>query len=82
MIFSTSRSSFIKIDNKYKTILKIVNKHNDINDKDAMTIAGTTFSPSDAHHSIKAISNYVLKSKGGDGVIRELLDYLIHNKES
>ena len=81
------------IDNKKDTLLDYCNKNdidikqvayvgNDINDKDAMTITGITFSPSDAHHSIQSISDYVFKSKGGDGVIRELLDYLIQQKES
>ena len=50
---------------------------NDINDKGAMEIAGVTFCPADAHDSIKGISNHVLKTKGGDGVIRELLDFII-----
>jgi 3-deoxy-D-manno-octulosonate 8-phosphate phosphatase (KDO 8-P phosphatase) len=54
---------------------------NDINDKDVMKIVGFTFCPSDAHDSIQLISNYVLKTKGGDGVIRELLELIIKNKE-
>ena len=54
---------------------------NDINDKDTMKIVGITFSPSDAHHSIHSISDHILNSKGGDGIIRELLDYLIQQKE-
>ena len=49
---------------------------NDINDKDAMEIAQITFCPADAHESIKAIADYTLKTKGGNGVIRELLDFL------
>ena len=53
---------------------------NDINDKEAMEIVGKTFCPSDAHDSIKTISNHVLKTKGGDGVIRELLDFIIKQK--
>jgi len=53
---------------------------NDINDKDVMETVGVTFCPSDAHESIIAISNYVLKTKGGHGVIRELLDF-INNKK-
>ena len=57
-------------------ILEVAYVGNDINDKDVMTISGITFSPSDAHPSIKSISDYVLKSKGGDGVIRELLDLI------
>ena len=53
---------------------------NDINDKEAMKIAGIKFCPSDAHNSIKAISDHVLKTKGGHGVVRELLDFIIERK--
>ena len=54
---------------------------NDINDKEAMEIAGVTFCPADAHKSIKSISDHVLKTKGGDGVVREFLDFIIKNKK-
>jgi len=50
---------------------------NDINDKTAMDIVGTTFCPADAHNSIKAISDHILKTKGGQGVVRELLEIII-----
>ena len=53
---------------------------NDINDKEAMEIVGFTFCPVDAHGSIKKISNHILDTKGGNGVIRELLDF-INNKK-
>ena len=49
---------------------------NDINDKEAMEMVGVKFCPSDAHISIKEISNHTFKAIGGDGVIRELLDFL------
>ncbi|MBL7095378.1 HAD hydrolase family protein [candidate division KSB1 bacterium] len=49
---------------------------NDSNDKEVMETVGTTFCPSDAHGSIKDISDYVLKTKGGNGVIRELFDLI------
>jgi 3-deoxy-D-manno-octulosonate 8-phosphate phosphatase (KDO 8-P phosphatase) len=50
---------------------------NDINDKDAMAIAGFSFCPADAHETIKEISDHVLKRNGGDGVIREIFDIII-----
>ena len=49
---------------------------NDINEKDVMEIAGITFCPSDAHKSIINISDHALNTRGGDGVIRELLDLI------
>ena len=53
---------------------------NDINDEEVMEIARVTFCPSDAYENIKAISDYVLKTKGGNGVIRELIDLIIRKK--
>jgi len=59
---------------------KVAYVGNDINDKDAMELVGLTFCPSDAHEKIKTLSNYTFISKGGDGTIRELLDYILDNK--
>ena len=61
-------------------LLNVAYVGNDINDKEVMEIAGTTYCPSDAHKSIQIISDYILKTKGGDGVIRELLDIITNNK--
>ena len=49
---------------------------NDINDKEVMGIVGITYCPLDAHKSIQDISDNILQTKGGDGVIRELLDLI------
>jgi 3-deoxy-D-manno-octulosonate 8-phosphate phosphatase (KDO 8-P phosphatase) len=49
---------------------------NDINDKEAMEMVGYSFCPSDAHRSIKEISQHILEAKGGEGVSREILDLL------
>ncbi len=55
---------------------EVVYAGNDVNDLEAMQICGCTFCPADAHMNIKKISDYVLKSNGGDGVIREMLDFI------
>ena len=49
---------------------------NDINDLEVMKLVGTTICPADAHLSIKEISKFILTSKGGNGVSREILDLL------
>lgn len=63
-------------------LLNVAYVGNDINDKEVMEIAGTTYCPSDAHKSIQIISDYILKTKGGDGVVREILDLITNNKRS
>tara|TARA_Y100000590_G_C15708265_1_gene1009410 strand:- start:1208 stop:1681 length:474 start_codon:yes stop_codon:yes gene_type:complete len=80
------------IENKKETLTKYCIKNNiqldnvafvgnDINDKDVMKIVKRSFCPADAHSEIKKIASKVLITKGGDGVIRELLDILKKGKK-
>jgi 3-deoxy-D-manno-octulosonate 8-phosphate phosphatase (KDO 8-P phosphatase) len=50
---------------------------NDLNDYYAMKICGYTLCPSDSHSIIKEISDIVLESSGGSGVVRELLEEVL-----
>ena len=79
------------IDNKKDTLIKYCQNNNielkkvayignDINDLEVMKIVGVTFCPSDAHESILNISDQVLYAKGGQGVVRELLDFFNKQK--
>ena len=52
---------------------------NDINDLEVMEIVGISLCPKDAHIIIKEIAQITLKSKGGEGVIRELFDLMSNN---
>ena len=47
---------------------------NDLNDYNSMRISGLSVCPADSHPKIKKISNFVLKTNGGKGVVRELLE--------
>ena len=47
---------------------------NDLNDYRVMQLCGFTACPSDSHEAIKSISTIVLRAKGGDGIVRELLE--------
>lgn len=49
---------------------------NDINDKKAMELVGWPVCPNDAEESIRKISKHILSKRGGEGVVRELLDLL------
>lgn len=75
------------IDNKYKSFLKEIKKRNlksenvcfignDINDLEVMKIVGFPMAPADAAKEIKDIARVVTEAKGGEGVIRELLNIL------
>ena len=47
-----------------------------------MEIVEFSICPSDSNLMISAISNFILKTKGGDGVVRELLDLILKNNEN
>jgi 3-deoxy-D-manno-octulosonate 8-phosphate phosphatase (KDO 8-P phosphatase) len=56
---------------------KVLYIGNDINDLEIMQFVACPLCPSDAHEKIKQISIIIFKTKGGEGVIRELYDLLI-----
>ena len=53
---------------------KVLYLGNDLNDYYAMKLCGFSACPSDSHEEIKKIVNVVLKTSGGNGVVRELLE--------
>lgn len=74
---------YMGIDNKLDTVLKICQTYNlkleeiayigdDINDIEVLKSIGFAISPKDAEKSVKKYVDYVTKSKGGQGVIREI----------
>ena len=53
---------------------------NDLNDLEVMRIVGFPIAPANAHSEIKKIAKLVTAAKGGEGVIRELLDIFMEEK--
>ena len=49
---------------------------NDVNDLEAMRMVGFPIAPADAHPSIVAIAKHITRAKGGEGIIRELSEYV------
>ena len=49
---------------------------NDVNDLEVMQVVGFPVAPADAHPSIISIAKHVTQAKGGEGVIRELSEYV------
>lgn len=75
-------------DNKVEAINKLVSKEkfdlsnilyvgNDLNDYYAMQSCGCSVCPSDSHIKIQEVADIVLKTKGGSGVVRELLEEVL-----
>ncbi len=50
---------------------------NDVNDYTAMQISGFSACPSDSHPRILEIADFKLKTRGGDGVVRELTEQVL-----
>ena len=64
----------ILAERKDHNLSRVLYVGNDLNDFNAMKICGFSACPSDSHVKIKEISQIVLKSRGGDGVVREILE--------
>jgi YrbI family 3-deoxy-D-manno-octulosonate 8-phosphate phosphatase len=62
------------VDRKGFNLQNILYVGNDLNDYKAMQLCGYTACPSDSHEMIKSIATIVLKTEGGNGVVRELLE--------
>lgn len=59
---------------------KVLYVGNDVNDLEAMKVVGFSVAPADAHKEILKFASLITKTKGGQGVIRELSD-IIKDKE-
>ena len=58
-------------------LTKVLYVGNDLNDLDVMRLVGLPIAPSDAHPEILKISKKITLAKGGDGVIREISEWLL-----
>lgn len=74
----TALADYCEVENL--SISSVAFVGNDINDSEVMQIASLSICPSDAHSSIQETSDFVLKTKGGCGVIREILDLILENQ--
>ena len=65
-------------DKKKYNLKSILYVGNDLNDYLVMQVCGYTACPIDSHPRIKEISKYVLNTKGGNGIVRELLEQVLN----
>lgn len=79
---------FMGVENKAEVVLKLKEKYSlskeqiacigdDYNDLPMFKESGLKFSPSNAIEAIKNRADIVLSRKGGDGAIREMIEYLM-----
>lgn len=55
---------------------KVLYVGNDVNDVEVMSIVGYPLCPLDGYDEVKRVSAFVLGARGGDGVVRELLNHI------
>jgi len=53
----------------------------DLNDYHMLKLVGKSFAPNDGVKEIKEIVKIVLKKKGGNGVVREMIDILVDEND-
>lgn len=71
-----SKKKFIEkfVADRELSLERTVYVGNDINDFSAMSLCGLSFCPDDAHPMVKELATVKLSTKGGHGVIREILE--------
>ena len=52
----------------------------DINDIDTMREVGWSFAPADALDEVKAVASKVMSRRGGEGAVREAIDWILKGK--
>lgn len=75
----TNKSETLKglIEKEGFDLQKILYVGNDLNDYQAMKLCGFSACPADSHPKIKEISDIVLSTNGGNGIVRELLEKVL-----
>lgn len=75
------KAALIKLCEQYEISLSnVLYVGDDINDLEILNMVGYSCSPSDAVSEVKNAVNYIAKAKGGEGVIREIVDMILGNK--
>ncbi len=54
---------------------------NDLNDLEAMKVAGFAVAPADAHPAVLEAADLVVTATGGNGAVRELCEFILGKRE-
>jgi len=83
---------YIGIENKVDVVKELVKKHNlgfeevayigdDINDLELLKKVGFSSAPNDAMEKVKRVVDYVSTRRGGDGAVREVIEFILLKTE-
>jgi 3-deoxy-D-manno-octulosonate 8-phosphate phosphatase (KDO 8-P phosphatase) len=78
------------VQNKVKQLNQIMEKYHcsfyevayigdDLNDLECMKLCGMSGCPSDAVDQVKIAADYICNAKGGEGAVREFIEYFVDN---
>lgn len=68
-----------EVAERYKILLEeIAYIGDDLNDLDCIKICGLTAAPNDAIYDVVKLVNYTCKCNGGNGAVREFIDYILN----
>jgi len=71
-------AALISFSNKHKLELnQICFMGDDVNDIGALELAGLSAAPANAHESVKQKVKFVTTKAGGNGAVRELIDFIL-----
>jgi len=84
---------YIGVEDKLEVVKRLIKKYNlsfelvayigdDINDIPLLKKVGLSCCPFDAVDEVKKIANYVCKTKGGEGAVREVADIIRGDKDA
>lgn len=72
------KAQLLLIANKYRIALdEIAYIGDDINDLECMNIVGVAGCPYDSCDEVKNIAHYITKKKGGEGAVREFIEWIL-----
>jgi len=75
---SDKAQDLVSFCQKYEIdIKKVLYIGNDLNDLDVMHLVGFPMAPADAHSQVLRIARHVTLARGGEGVIKELSEWLL-----
>ena len=76
-------AALISFSKKYELELnQICFMGDDVNDISALELAGFSAAPANAHESVKQKVKFVTTKAGGNGAVRELIDFILAKKVS
>lgn len=67
------------VPNEFGVYEELIYMGDDLPDIEAMRLCAFRAAPSDANHAVISVANWISTKKGGEGAVRELIDFIYSN---